>query len=107
MGLSFKKDKKETGLAAIGNSYPSVDIKLDKKKVGYIRPPRALDQNVFSINLAVKKVPTEDSPASFGWVTLKQKFECDWGRGEKEARKYLKENWERITKTFDLYQFED
>ena len=37
--ISFKKESKETGLRAVGNSYQSTIIKVNKKQVGIISAP--------------------------------------------------------------------
>jgi hypothetical protein len=97
MGFTFKKEPKETGLAAVGNPNSNTQIKLNKKQVGYIAGPSWLSKdNLWHVKFAVSE------GKSFKWVTLKASFET-----EPEARVYLTTNFERITKTFSLHSFED
>jgi len=79
--FTFKKEKKETGLRAVGNPWQSVYIKLDGKVVGRIDAPNWRSQdNKWTIRLAVKQKPEPDSPADFGWVTLKTRFDLEDSR---------------------------
>lgn len=95
MKLSFKKHPKETGLSSIGNPNPFVDIKGDKKKVGWIQPANWHKEH-FEVWLHVKYEE--------GWRNVKLKFSGD---SEQEARKFIKDNWEGILKNFELHQWED
>jgi hypothetical protein len=102
MRLSFKKQPKETGLAGVANPNPFTDIKADKKKVGYISPPSRFGDNQWTVWLAVKRQTTDENPCPFENVRLKWR-----GNSEQEGRDFLKDRWESICKTYDLFQHED
>jgi hypothetical protein len=96
MGITFKKQPKETGLHSIGYPYPNVDIKLDKKTMGYISAPTWQTKNVWNIYLSVKKSePDDNSNCDWKWVTVKKDFE-----NEIEAREFIKGHIEEIQKKF-------
>jgi hypothetical protein len=97
MAFTFKKEPKETGLAAVGNPNSQTQIKLKKKQVGYIAGPSWSSKDLlWRVKFAVSE------GKSFKWVTLKATFET-----EPEARTYLTTNFERITNTFSLHSLED
>lgn len=97
MNFTFKKDKRSTGLAGIGEA-TTVRIKVNKKEVGYITSGgwRSAD-NLWHIYFAVKH-----PEKLFEWKRLKYK-----GQTEQETRDWLKDNFKIITEKYDLYQFED
>ena len=100
--FTFKKQKEETGLAAVGYPYPDVDIKANKKVVGYISAPnRQTKGHKWKVRFAMKKESTTASPADFKWVSALESFES-----EDDARQWIKENAEELSK-LDLYYFED
>lgn len=94
MGITFKREPKETGLYAIGNSTPGVNIKYNKKWFGYITPPSWQHHGwdvsfmVYKDNIMEDKNPNCD----WKWVYIKQKFET-----EEEARQYMKDHEKEIT----------
>lgn len=97
MAFTFKKEPRETGLAACGHPNPNTQIKLKKKQVGYIAGPSWMSKDsLWHIRFAVSE------GKSFKWVTLKAAFET-----EPAARAYLTEHFDRITKSFALYSLED
>jgi hypothetical protein len=100
--VTFKKHPKDTGLAAIAHPYSSVDIKIDKKRVGYIGAPNAFSDDYWDIHFSVLKSDT-DKPENcpWKWIRLKQKFAT-----EEEARVYVKEHENAITK-LPLYPLTD
>jgi hypothetical protein len=104
MKLSFKKEKKETGLRAIAEPNPTTQIKADKKKCGAITPPNRFSSqgDDWFIRLMVKKVPSEADPCDFAWITLKAKRST-----EEECREFIKKNWAVICEKYDLYQMDD
>lgn len=95
MRLSFKKQPKETGLAAVGNYNPFVDIKGDGKKVGWIQPAN-WHTKYFGVWFHV------ESPD--GWYNMKLGFD---GETEKEARQFIKDNWEAIQAKWPLHCLEE
>jgi len=54
MKITFKKHKKEAGLAAVGYPYQSVDIKLNKQVIGMINAPNWHKQG-WRIAFAIEK----------------------------------------------------
>lgn len=101
MTITFKKEAKLTGLAAIAHPYQSVDIKVNKKVVGYIAAPNAFTDDLWIVMFRVWKTDNDKKEnCSWKWVTLKQKFDT-----EEEARIFIKENEEKILK-LNLY-YED
>lgn len=90
--FTFKKHPKETGLSAVGNPYPDVDIKHKKKIVGMIASPNwRTKDNKWAIRLMLK------DKENFQWVTLKARFD-----NEAEARQFLNERVDQILDK-DLY----
>lgn len=98
--LSFKRHPREKGLAAIGNQHPWVDIKLNKKVIGLIKPPTAFSQHKgFKVMLRV----TESANAcGWKWVTLKYE-----GENEAATRSFLQQETEALLSKFDLSPVED
>jgi len=105
MKISFKKQPRTTGLAGIGNSYQTTDIKVNKKIIGYIYPPtwRSKDNN-WKINIAVEGCTKDDSNCSWRWVNLKYKPE-----NESDGRIWIKKHLEKVLNDNDLelHYFED
>jgi len=103
MRLTFKKDKRETGLRAVGNGNPDVNIKADGEIVGLINGPTwQTKDGKFSISLVVDKEIVPNDPAGFQWVTLKARFDA-----ETEARDFVKRNWETIQSKYALHRMGD
>lgn len=99
MKVSFKKEKPETGLAAVGSPYPNTQIKGDKLVVGFIYAPTWHSKDdKWSLSFALKN---EENACQFGWVKLKARFDT-----EKEARDFVKKHWGLIEEKYDLFQFE-
>lgn len=98
--FTFKKEPRETGLAAVGAGDPNTIIKLEKQQVGLIVGPnwRSKDE-LWRIQLTV--VDEKELNCGWKWVTLKAKFET-----EPEARVYLKENFDRVC-ALGLHKLED
>lgn len=96
--FTFKKEKRETGLAAVGRPHPNTTIKYRKKCVGTIYAPYwASKDNLWHVRLMI----VCDEGPGWKWVTLKQKFD-----DEPAARAYLNENEDRILK-LNLHSHED
>lgn len=69
--FTFKLHPKATGLSAVGNSYQSADIKLNKQIIGTIHAPSWMTKdNKYSVSFAVKN---EESSCGWKWVKLKQR----------------------------------
>jgi hypothetical protein len=93
MGITFKKQKRETGLAGVVHPIPCVDIKMDGKKFGIIYPPNMSSVGNYSefwrIQFAVEKenwVYNADSPCAWKWISVKSPFST-----ENEARIFCQE----------------
>lgn len=98
--LTFKRHKKETGLRAVGNHHPWVDIKLNKKHVGNIVPPSAFsDHDDFLIRLMVV-----DSREACGWKWIQLKFRA---KNEAKAREYIVKHDADIQGKFNLRLVDD
>lgn len=98
MKLSFKKHPRETGLRAVGNGNPFVDIKGDGRVVGWISPKNH-NTTHYTIWFHVKH---PDDVGGFYNVSLRNK--CDT---EQEAREYIKRYWTIIQEKLTLHQLED
>ncbi len=93
--FTFKKGPRETGLAAVGNPYPWVDIKLDGKVVGCIKPPSAFGGDTWRIRFMVV---SETEKCGWAWAQLKVHYES-----EQEARDYITTNCSRIQDKLRLH----
>lgn len=106
MSLTFKKHPRATGRAAVGYPHQDVDIKWNKKVIGYIHAPTWQDKdNKWAIRLSTKKQDIlEDGNANctWKWVFLKTEF-----NSEEDARDYLKRNIGEIMKKYNMYCIED
>ncbi len=94
--FTFKKQPRETGLAAVGNPNQATDIKHNGKIVGYIAGPNWMSKS----SDWIVRIMVIEGLESWSWKTLKKKFE-----EEPDARKYLNENAARIV-GFGLYHME-
>jgi hypothetical protein len=77
--VTFKKQPRETGLAAVGNPYPDVDIKVDKKVCGHISAPN-WQRNTWDVYfMVIKKDILEDGNLNCEWKTVsaKKKFSTE------------------------------
>ena len=101
--FTFKKQPRETGLRAVGTPYPNVDIKMDKKIVGYISAPNwTSKKHCWKVRFSVDTESTKESPCPWRWYTLAKKFDS-----EDSARQWLKENASGIVEKLSLYSFDD
>lgn len=81
----------------------SHEIKIKRKLVGHINQPSHFsNEEDFYVMFSIKKEATKNSPASFKWITLKRRFKT-----ADEAKTFLNKNFERLTKQFDLYYFDN
>jgi hypothetical protein len=100
MKLSFKKDKKETGLAGVANPFPLTFIKGDKKLVGYIHHPRFADEaNKWYLMFMVKD---QTQRSGWKWITLTARFDS-----EEQGREFVMKHWNAITTKYSLHQQDD
>ena len=82
--FTFKKEKRETGLAGVGYPNPDTIIKLDKKPVGYIIAPNwRTGDNKWGMKFTV----IDGSPSGWRWLTTKFRFTT-----EPEAREFILAN---------------
>ena len=94
MKFTFKKEKRETGLRAVGYPYASTEIKLDGKVVGSISAPNwQTPDGLWRIRLTVKKPVTTEEPSAWKWIQLKFK-----SKEEEECRKFILDNTEILVK---------
>ena len=79
--FTFKRQPRATGLAGVGNPWPSTDIKLRGKVVGVIAAPNwRSDSQLWTIRLMIES----SLPPGWYWKTIRQKFPT-----EEEAREYV------------------
>lgn len=94
--LTFKRHPRETGLASIANQHPWVDIKLNKKVIGQIKPPSAFSAHKgFKVML---KIIDPKSNCGWNWVTLKHE-----GESEAATRSFLQERAESLLSRYAIY----
>lgn len=93
--FTFKRHKRETGLASVVHSHPWVDIKLAGKVVGSIRPPSAFTSDTWRVMFMVV---SEAEKCGWAWAMLKAHYES-----EQEAREYIVANSERIQNKLRLH----
>ena len=84
--FTFKREARSTGLAAIGNPYPNVEVKLGGKQVGWINAPCSGGSDKWHIWFHIEK---SDPKAQCPFRNAKLKGE--WGT-EEEARDFLRTN---------------
>ncbi len=99
MGITFKRHAKMTGLAGVGYSHQSVDIKLNGKKIGLIVAPtwQTPDRKWYISFNVMKLVPDENPNCDWKSIRFTERFET-----EDLARQYVKDNWQKIA---DKYKF--
>lgn len=94
--LTFKRGPKPTGIAAVGDPYASVDIKLNGQEVGSIHPPNwQSTEHLWRVWVRVADTASDRSNA---WknVCFKAKF-----ASEQEARDWvIQHSAEIIAKIF-------
>lgn len=98
MKFTFRKQKRETGLAAVARPYSSTVIKHNKLQVGYIHAPDAFTDQHWIIRL---RLVDGKQKCGFHWVCVKHKF-----NSEPEARQWLKTNCEKLL-ALNLHHMED
>ena len=100
--FTFKKQPRETGLAAVARPHASVDIKLNGRVCGYIQAPWALGNRKWVVRFSVKTADSDQHPG-WKWIGFKNgQFET-----EDAARTWIKAVDAKIQEKFDLHLFED
>lgn len=92
--FTFKKQPRETGLAAVGMPYPNTDIKLNGQIVGTIYAPTwQTSDRLWRASFMVRHKPTENDPCPFRWVIVATPFES-----EPAAREALNKSFGRLVR---------
>jgi hypothetical protein len=97
--VTFKKYPKETGLAAIGYSNQSADIKIKKRVIGTIFAPNwQTPDNKWSVGFMVMKTEPDDNP-NCDWrnIRLKAKFDT-----YENAKQFVVDNIEKISQKYEF-----
>lgn len=94
MGITFKKQKQETGLRSVGYPYASIDIKRYKKVIGMIDPPTWREDG-WRVRLAVR------DEKNWRWITLGKV--CG---SEEEARELAKKAITELASTYTFHELE-
>jgi hypothetical protein len=90
-GFTFKREKKQGGLAGVGYPYASVTIKHDGLVVGMIHAPNWQTPD-HKWSIALMRKGNENNPnCDWRWVRLKARFDS-----EEAAREHIKTNAEKI-----------
>ena len=101
---TFKKYARMTGLAGIGYSQQSSDIKLGGKVIGTIVAPNwQTKDNKWSLMFSVMKTEPDSNP-NCDWknIFLKARFEsCE------DAKQFVKDNIDKIAEKFEFHYQED
>jgi hypothetical protein len=93
--FTFRKEKPETGLSAVGNPRPSTTIKLGGKWCGTIQAPNWHSKDgKWGVGLMVKD---EDCTAGWRWVFFQKRFDA-----EPDAREWLNANAEAIANKYQI-----
>ena len=97
--FTFKKIKRSTGLASIGEG-ESTQIKHRKKQVGILSGPSWYSEDTkwrarFCVQTPLK-------PSQFTWFVLKATFE-----NEEEGRAFLKRNYKALVEKYEFHPLDD
>ena len=95
--LSFKKGSINTGLYSVVCPRNNTDIKLNKKRFGYINLPNH-NSPYYTVSICIEKDKNHDdgnSNCSWMWIFFKKTFDT-----EMEAREFVES---RISKWIELY----
>jgi hypothetical protein len=100
--LTFKLERRVTGLAGIAHCHRTVFIKGNGKHVGGIYGPNAFSgRDTWEVRFTVKKTPTSESPSDWKWVTLAAKPAT-----AEDARALVTRAWDTIQAKFNLHQLD-
>ena len=99
--ISFKKEPRETGLRSVGYPYQNVNIKVNKRKCGWIQAP-SWSHSGWSVRVAVQSDATRESPCDFKWRQASTSFAT-----EQEAREWVNSYLKSIHDKHPLFFFDD
>lgn len=100
MKITFKKEPRLTGLAAVGYSRQSVEIKVDGKVCGHISAPNwQTEDGLWGVGFMVYKNPdkTRVDNCAWKWIRIVQRFDS-----ELMAREWVLVNLENLSRRFTL-----
>lgn len=98
--VTFKKDPRETGLAAVGNGLQSSDIKFKKKVFGRIQAPNwRTKDNKWGVSIMVYD---QTSHSGWRWAFFKLRHDT-----EQEARDWITANFEKLSQQYSIRFAED
>jgi hypothetical protein len=98
--FTFRKRKRETGLASTGKPEPDTVVKLDKMEIGYIQSPSWITKDgKWRIRFMVV-----DATAGCGWSWRQFKELFD---DEPKAREFLQKNGPQLLKQYQFRKTED
>lgn len=98
--LTFRREKAETGLSAVGFPYASVEIKRNKRVVGRISAPNwQTRDSKWGVGFVVVQPDPEN--CGFAWVFLKLRHDT-----EALAREWVLRHQDAIQSKYDLYEME-
>lgn len=100
--ISFKQHPKPTGLYAVGNPLPFIDIKLDGKVIGFMSPPN-WQGYYYSIYITVYKTEPDDN-SNCDWFNLRLKGEFS---DKNLAKEHVKKILPLVMKKYKIYKRED
>lgn len=103
--LSFKRDKKQTGLAGVGYPHQGSTIKMDGMDIGSIVPP-TWNTRTNSFRIQIRRYANE--------VELTENPNCPWVNKfltghydtDEKAREWIKANWDKLLDAVDFYPVE-
>lgn len=95
LNVSFKKDSRETGLAAVCYTR-STNIKLNKLWWGRIQSPRRWPERL-NWEIMIRVLHNDGGNCPWEWITVQN---CD---SEPEARIWIKANVKDLNERYELY----
>lgn len=99
--VSFKKESRETGLRSVGYPHQNVNIKVNKRKCGWIQAP-SWNRDGWDVRIAVQSEITPDDPCNFRWRKYGVSFAT-----EQEAREWVKVNLKSISDKYSIHFLAD
>jgi hypothetical protein len=100
MKVTFRKWDRLTGLAGVGYPHQSVDIKINKKKIGTIYAPNwQTEDNKWSVAFMVMKEPEDSNPNNkWKWIYMKARFE-----NEETAREFVTKIVDKVAEKYTFH----